>query len=94
MYPSEVIVLAVEVAFRCPAPVVIGDDVLLGVVPVVGEDAAVHIFGTEQPLRLGRRVLVACVSSSARRDVGAPLAGSRRMGTSLWFYGRPTGRIG
>ena len=59
MRPSEVIVLTIEVAFRRSAPVVIGDDVLLGVVPVVGEDAAVHILGAEQPFRLGRRALVA-----------------------------------
>lgn len=63
MSPSEVIVLAVEVALRSSAHVVIGDDILLGVVPVVGEDAAVHILGAEQPFRLGRRVLVADLGS-------------------------------
>ena len=48
MCPSEVIVQAVEIAFARSALVVVLDDGLLGVVPVVGQDASVHIFGTEE----------------------------------------------
>ena len=50
MSPSEVVVLAVEVAFARSALIVICDDILLGVAPVVGDDAAVHIFGSEDAL--------------------------------------------
>ena len=48
MCPSEVIVQAVEIAFARSALVVVLDDGLLGVVPVVGKDAPVHIFGAEE----------------------------------------------
>ncbi len=48
MRPSEVVVLAVEVAFAGSALVVVLNDGILGVVPVVGQDAPVHIFGSEE----------------------------------------------
>ena len=46
--PSEVVVLAVEVALRCAALVVVGDDVALAVVPIVGDDAPVDVVRAEK----------------------------------------------
>ncbi len=48
--PPEVIVLADEIALTGASFIVVDDDVLLGVFPVVGDDAAVDILLAEYPL--------------------------------------------
>ena len=49
--PSEVFVLAVEVALACASPIVVRDYVAFCAVPVVGENAAVHVFRLEETFR-------------------------------------------
>ena len=70
MCPSEVIVQAVEIAFARSALVVVLDDGLLGVVPVVGQDAPVRVLGI---LLAGRYELVVEVKVYAvsSREVAA-----------------------
>ena len=56
--PAEVVVLAVEVALACAPPVVVRDDVAFGAVPVVRDDAAVYVFGSEDAFRLRVRIFI------------------------------------
>ena len=56
--PTEVVVLAVEVALACAPLVVVSDDVAFGAVPVVRDDAAVYVFGSEDAFRLRVRIFI------------------------------------
>ena len=56
--PSEVVVLAVEVALACASPVVVRDYVAFCAVPVVGDNAAVHVFRPEETFRFRVRTFV------------------------------------
>ena len=55
MSPAEVVVLAAKVAFACSALIVIRDDIFLGVVPNVGDNASVHILSSKDAFYLLRR---------------------------------------
>ena len=56
--PSEVVVLAVEVALASASPVVVRDYVAFCAVPVVGDNAAVHVFRPEETFRFRVRTFV------------------------------------
>ena len=49
--PAEVVVLAVEVTLSCASLAVVRDDVAFCAVPVVGDNAAVYVFRTEDAFR-------------------------------------------